>query len=176
MSDHVNGWLTAYFDGELGERKSHKVEAHLGECRSCRMELERLIAMRALLQEHPEATTLIPAELFVAQVGLQLPRRSGRPITRSGLETIWRLVPVLLLSTWVFVQTLFIMTTLTGFAFDLGLWSDLPDGLSPFSPPGLSTTVVWNLGLSALIGILLLSWVASWWIRSHNAPQEWITE
>ena len=176
MSDHVNGWLTTYFDGELGERKSHKVEVHLRECRSCRMELERLIAMRALLQEYPEATTLMPAELFVAQVGLQLPRRSGRRTPRSGLETIWRLVPVLLLSTWVFVQTLFIMTTLTGFALDLGLWSDLLDGLSHFSPPGLSTTVVWNLGLSALIGILLLSWVASWWIRSHNAQQEWVTE
>ena len=176
MSDHVNGWLTAYFDGELGERKSHKVEAHLGECRSCRVELERLIAMRALLQEHPEATNLIPAELFVSQVGLKLSRRSARPIMSSGLETIWRLVPVLLLSTWVFVQTIFIVTTLTGFAFDLGLWSDLLDGLSPFSPPGLSTTVVWNLGLSALIGILLLSWAASWWIRSHNSPEEWVTE
>jgi len=44
MKEHVETWLAAYHDGELGERRRRLVEAHLAECGSCRAELDALRA------------------------------------------------------------------------------------------------------------------------------------
>ena len=70
MNEHVNGWLAAYFDGELGERRSQIVRAHLEECPSCREELAALSSLRLLLGEKPEARHLLPAKQFAGQVAL----------------------------------------------------------------------------------------------------------
>lgn len=172
MNEHVERWLAAYHDGELGGHRLQKVEAHLEDCEPCRAELEKLRILRALLQESTGHGDLIPLDQFVAQVGLQLPRRPVQPPWRRWLERLWQLVPVTLLLIWVFFQAVFTQTALMGIALDLGLWDDLRGILPPGPPPGAWGPFVWNLGLSALIGLAFLAWLASWWIRGDKARQE----
>ena len=176
MNEHVNGWLTAYFDGELGERHSQKVQTHLKECAGCREELASLTSMRHLLSDHPEASDLMPAKQFVSQVALQLMRRPTRPLARRAITVVWGSIPVVLLTIWVFIQTWSILTSMGGIAVDLGLWSNLPSGLSLTSSSSPANALLWNLGLSMLIGLAFLSWLASWWIRQQGSTARQATE
>lgn len=109
MNGHVMRWLAAYHDGELRGRRLQQVEEHLPECAACRAELKELQCLSALLHESPAAEGLLPADRFVAQVGLRLPRRPTKPAWQRTLETGWRLTPVGLAGTWAFVQAVFIV-------------------------------------------------------------------
>jgi anti-sigma factor RsiW len=51
---HVLSLLEDYHDGEIGRRKALAVEAHLQECRECRVELERLRAEDGLYRRYAE--------------------------------------------------------------------------------------------------------------------------
>jgi len=174
LNDHVNRWLAAYHDGELDERRSRKVEAHLEVCEPCRVELEKLEALRALILESPEAEDLIPAEIFVAQVGLRLPRRPARPAWRQNLMILWGLVPVALLLVWIIFQAVYTQSAWMQLVLELGIWRDLES----FVPPGSSTGIplTWNLGVSAIIGLAILSWLASWWVRQGKNGSDRATE
>ena len=110
MNEHVTPWIAAYHDGELGGRRLRQVEEHLVECEACRAELDELQCLSALLHESPAVEGLLPADRFVAQVGLRLPRRPTKPIWQRTLETGWRLAPAGLIGTWAFVQAVFIVT------------------------------------------------------------------
>ena len=92
MNEHVTPWLGAYHDGELKGHRLRQVEAHLSLCTACSAELEQLQMLRGLLQEHPVAEGLLPAERFVAQVGLRMVRRPEKPAWQRVLETGWRLM------------------------------------------------------------------------------------
>ncbi len=176
MSEHVNGWLAAYFDGELGDRRSQKVRAHLEECASCREELAKLNSLRQLLREHPEAGDLMPAKQFASQVALQLPRRPSQPLWRRTVTLVWGSIPAVLLAVWVFTQALFALTTLSGIALNLGLWGGLASELAPTFQFPPATALLWNLGISTLIGTMILSWLASWWIRKQGSNTHATTE
>ena len=195
--DHVLDWLQPYHDGELPERHVRRVEAHLAHCESCRTELAALQAISSLLHESPAAGDLLWPDRFVAQVELQLPRRPVQTTLRRTLETGWRLIPVGLLGAWAFVQTVFIVVSgilmAQNFPATAGLFSSiLPPvsgsswltGLQCFAGKGLGdwleivrcaaqsiAPLEWPIMLSAIlfagIGLLYLSWLASWWIR-HN--------
>ena len=197
MMDHVLDWLQAYHDGELQERQVHRVEEHLAQCESCRAELEALQAISSLLQESPAASDLLRPDRFVAQVELQLPRRPVQTPLQRTLEAGWRLIPVGLLGALAFVQTVFIVASgvlmAQNFPATAGLFSSiLPSvscsswltGLQCFAGKGLGdwleivecairfiAPLEWPIMLSAVmfatIGLLYLSWLASWWIR-HN--------
>jgi predicted anti-sigma-YlaC factor YlaD len=168
MNEHINGWLAAYFDGQLGERRTRKVEAHLKECEECRRELERLTSLRDLLQETPEASDLTAPERFVAQVGLRLQPRPSRPPLRRALFALWISVPLLILGIWAFSQTLFTLTGLTEWAFDAGLWSDFARLFPPAPQTNLLGVIPWHIGISLALGLVSLSWLASWWISQQG--------
>jgi hypothetical protein len=117
------------------------------------------------------------------------------------LEIGWRLTPVGLLGAWAFVQAaLWVSIVLLG-ALQLGIGSDLVAGLLPASqgswwtetlslssanlssleqigrqlvnnggPLGWGVTL--NLVAMVVIGLLYLSWLASWWARSQHKNGE----
>jgi hypothetical protein len=198
MSQHVTAWLEAHHDGELTERRWRQVEAHLAHCAMCRTELERLQALSVLLRESPVAENLTPAERFVAQVGLQLPRRPERPAWQRTLEAGWRLAPLGLLGAWAFVQAVFVVARGVLVVLRTGLGGDVAAWLLPASPQGTWLTEIFrlsgaglndvlrvmprllssggplgwgvtlNLALLFVIGLLYWSWLASWWARRQR--------
>lgn len=176
MSEHINGWLAAYHDGELSEHRARRAEAHLESCESCRKALAQMIALRELLQEAPKAQELVSPQQFVARIGLLLPDRPNRPTWQRWLSALWRSIPIMLLLAWVFLQALMISTSLGGLVLDLGIWNSLSNGQPITSQPTAVSTWSWNLGLSGLIGFGLLSWLASWWIRQQSRNHLQVTE
>ncbi len=174
MSEHVNGWLAAYFDGELGDHRSQKVRAHLEECASCQEELATLTRLRQLLGENPEASGMLPAKQFASRVALHLSRRPSQPLWRRTATLLWGSIPAVLLTAWVFTQALFLVMTLSGIALNLGLWGPSELAITyQFSPVD---ALMVNLGISALIGLMILSWLASWWIRQQSNIAHQATE
>ena len=197
MMDHVLDWLQAYHDGELQERQSRRVEEHLAHCESCRAELDALQTISSLLQESPAASDLLRSDRFVAQVELRLPRRPVQTTMQRTLEAGWRLIPVGLLGAWAFLQTVFIVASgvlmTQNFPATAGLFSSIVPpvsrsswltGLQCFAGKDLNdwleilgcaaryiAPLQWPIMLSIIlfagIGLLYLSWLASWWIR-HN--------
>ena len=200
MTEHVSAWLGAYHDGELGGRRSRQVETHVADCASCRAKLESLRALTALLQESPAPVDLMSHERFVAQVGLRLPRRPVQPAWRRALEVSWALVPVGLLGAWAFIQAVIIVSGIVLTGLDLGLAGDVAAALVPASQPslwlfdvislvdanlsggpqfvldllGTGAGITWmrilSLAVSAVFGLLLWSWLASWWARRQHGP------
>jgi len=173
MNEHVNGWLAAYFDDELGERRSQKVQAHLKECEGCREELAALSNLRHLLGENPEAGDLLPANQFASQVALRLTRRPSRPLGLRAITVVWGSIPAVLLAIWVFAQALFTLMTVSGIAANLGLWGSELVLTNRFTTLNL---LLLNMGVSALIGLMLMSWLASWWIRLQDSMARQATE
>ena len=200
MMEHVSAWLEAYHDGELSKRRSRQVEAYVADCASCRAELEALRALTGLLQESPAPLGLMSPERFVAQVGLRLPRRPVQPAWRRALEAGWRLAPAGLLGTWAFVQALIIVSGIVLTGIDVGLAGDVAAALLPAQQPnwglieiirlagvdlsdasrfmldilgtgtGLSLTTFASVINSVVFGLLLWSWLASWWARHQHRP------
>jgi anti-sigma factor RsiW len=193
MNEHVTHWLGAYHDGELKGHRLHQVEAHLPQCATCTAELEQLEMLRELLQESPVAEGLLPAERFVAQVGLRIPRRPEKPAWQRVLEAGWRLTPAGLVGAWAFVQAVFIVAGITLIVLQVGVGIDvlgledvsretwLTQGLG-FLGAELSDTsrVVLNLINSLSLGIVLYaaalvaiglmywSWLATLWARHQH--------
>jgi predicted anti-sigma-YlaC factor YlaD len=176
MSEHINGWLAAYFDSQLGERRTQKVEVHLKDCKECRQELERLSGLRGLLQENPEASDLMSADRFVAQVGLRLQPRPTRTRTQRALSAMWISIPIVMLGIWAFSLTLTTLTGLAEFAIDAGLWNSLGDIFSPTSQTGFLSSINWRIGVSLVTGLISLSWLASWWISQQDNRTQKRTE
>jgi len=198
MNNHATPWLGAYLDGELHGLRLRWVESHLKECTACQEELRALRRLRTLLQESPAIEPVTQPERFVAQVGLRLPRRQEQPPTRKALELGWRLVPVGLLFTLVFAQTVFMIAGVLRLALWLGVGGDLVPylfsasaggpslpSLATLSQASLSEAVatLWALvqsggawaSLPALylcllvvVGLLYWSWLASWWTRRRH--------
>jgi predicted anti-sigma-YlaC factor YlaD len=176
MSEHINGWLVAYHDGELGERRSKKVEAHLEGCEVCREELEKLGTLRMVLQENPEASDILSQDRFVAQVGLRLQHRPSRTAFQRTLMTMWTLIPVGILGVWAFAQALFTAVRLMGLALDFGMWSELAVLFSSTSQTTLLGSYFWCFRFSIVIGFISLSWLASWWISQQGDKPKSVTE
>ncbi|NIN63254.1 MAG: hypothetical protein GTO63_00765 [Anaerolineae bacterium] len=195
MTRHVTDWLGAYLDGELGGLRVPRVEAHVAECARCQAELDGLRALTVLLQESPPAEAIMPAERFVANVGLRLRDRPGQSAPQRAMEMGWRLVPVGLLGALAFVQSTFIVTWVVRVALWMGWGGSFAARWLPVSRgewlvsellslPGASLAEAagvilrflgnggplgWSstlyLVLLVLIGLLYWSWLASWWVR-----------
>jgi hypothetical protein len=203
-NEHVTTWLGAYHDGELRGLRLQKVETHLAHCETCRAELAELRALTTLLQTSPAPKSLTQPDRFVAQVGLRLPRRPVQPTWKRALEVGWRLTPVGLLGAWVFVQAALLVSGVILRALQFGLGSDVIASWLPVSQQGswLATALNlssanlnglgrmvsqllsnggplgWGLMLNLLsvvvIGLLYLSWLASWWARRQHSREETI--
>jgi anti-sigma factor RsiW len=199
MTEHVTPWLEAYYDGEIKGRRARQIENHLETCAACQVEFESLNSLSALLQEFPEARNLTPVGTFTAQVGLRLPRKTQECKSKSFLRAGWQWAPVGLLATWLFIQTVFLVsgviswmlrvipganqfadilpsgtqtetllgngTTLADAGFgEIGqFWLNLLQGGGP-----LGWAVTLNFVLTLLLGLMYLSWLASWWVQKSN--------
>jgi predicted anti-sigma-YlaC factor YlaD len=198
MKEHATHWLGTYLDGELRGLRLRWVEAHLKECAECRSELDTLAQLRSLLQESPAVQASTPPERFVAQVALRLPRRQEQPPAQRALELSWRMVPVGLLLTLAFVQTIFTIAGVLQVVLSMGLGGDVAALLLPSSTGGLSFPDLAGLSQASLasaggaivelieaggalawlpvvyvcmlvvIGLLYWSWLAMWWARRRH--------
>ena len=190
MADHITEWLGAYLDGELRGTRLRQVESHLAACEQCQIELDGMQGLSALLHETAPTGDFLPAERFVSNLTLNLPRQTEQSQTRKSLEIGWWLIPVGLLGTWVFVQATFQLSSLVMAASDFGLfganftwfdggiqqtrWFALLMNIFDGQPGFLFTLNNTDLFLQNLTGqfiwqaalaVLYLGWLASWWIR-----------
>ncbi|MCJ7622313.1 MAG: zf-HC2 domain-containing protein [Anaerolineaceae bacterium] len=201
MSEHVNRWLEAYHDDELSGIRLQQVKDHLQVCKSCQVELGKLEALSDLLQRSPLPDRLTSPELFVAQVRLQLPRREQtrwQKILRVG----WQISPLGILGVWGFIQSILIVSMVLMFALQLGVGGDLISGFVPpqsgaswlnemISITSISDVsqfilnifdtgnpflwiLISNIILPIIFGLLLCSWLASWWTltQKHQSNQQ----
>ncbi len=176
MTEHMNAWLNAYHDGELEGRRLRQVEEHLADCADCRVELEALRSLRALLQESPAAATAASPERFIAQVGLRLPDRPSLPGWQRALRTGWQLAPVGLFTVWAFIQAVFLLSGALTLMARFNLGGDLLVTIFPVGQGGLVQGLFWSIALTAVIGLLSLSWLASWWVSRQRTNSSLATE
>jgi hypothetical protein len=155
--------------------------------------LKALQCLSALLHESPAAEGLLPADRFVAQIGLRLPRRPTKPVWQRTLETGWRLTPVGLVGTWAFIQAVFLVAGITLIVLQisgidiLGLqqaghgetWLTAALGYVGVGLDNTTMTILKVLDmlragivfyLTATVAIILLywSWLASLWARRRH--------
>jgi anti-sigma factor RsiW len=120
MHEDMRTLLNAYLDGELHGRRLLEMQAHLASCEDCQIELKELRLVSNLLQASSAPETL-PAERFVSQLTLSLPRQPQRDRSlRFSTLTVW-LAPAVLLGAWFFVKTVFALTNIFTVANITGL-------------------------------------------------------
>jgi anti-sigma factor RsiW len=201
MSEHLTEWLGAFVDGELHGAHLRRVQTHLEHCESCREEVRALRELAAVLDETRGPALRVP-ERFVSQVNLRLARRPRGPATSRALEVGWWMIPVGLLTLWVFISTAVAVRGVFSSAAELGLLPGAPAWLAP--DPGaadlwsgtlaqfgllggqslqwaretesFTRTILPRLIWQVSIALLYLSWIAIWWARQarqgHGRPLE----
>ncbi|MBN1666758.1 MAG: zf-HC2 domain-containing protein [Anaerolineales bacterium] len=196
MSKAIHTWLQAYYDDELPARRRAQFQAHLAECLQCQRDLRQLEIVSQQLRQDPPMS--LPAtEVFVSQINLRLPRRPEQPRGWRALERGWQLAPLGLLGSWATLQAVLLVSSLLlwslpwlpggdllaagsgGFGLPAD-WLILPlPGSQPLqftqsllsTLPGfgsLSWLLLLDLAASMITGLLYLSWLASWWIRTEQ--------
>jgi predicted anti-sigma-YlaC factor YlaD len=196
MSSHVIEWLNAYIDGELKGMRLRQVEEHLAECEACQSELDSLQGLSSLLQEVPEAE-FTPNEKFVSQVNLRLPQRQVRSMRSKAVEVGWWLIPIGLLTAWIFFSTAVLVSDMVSAANNFGLL----DNASALLGSDSTNNAVWTSTLGQFgvlqgdsllwaertesytrnvlpqfiwqvsIALLYLAWIAIWWARHTRQGQ-----
>lgn len=154
MTKHITHWLQAHYDGELDARVTRRVEAHLETCRQCRAELADLETLSALLQTAPAVTATTTQEQFAARVALHLPRQDHGTLTERAFEWGWRLAPVLLVTMWLFVQTVSILTTGILALANLGLGDGQWVAVVPSGGVNVAIGPRWATSLLNLLGVV----------------------
>jgi anti-sigma factor RsiW len=186
MNEHAEHWIDAYLDGELTPAGRQQAETHLAGCQECRRLLAQRRSLANLLQEAPGAKRLKSGPQFIAEINLRLPRQQNppRPSLRA-LHVGWYLVPVTLLTALAFIEAVFVLST--SLLVFPGIKETLANGIAilpalPVRLPGLLGDWLgwmgffnlfdWNLLTSlaalAIIGLLYLGWLASWWARNRK--------
>jgi len=187
---HITQWLNAYLDGELSSNLVRLVETHLVECQACREEFKSLRQLSGILQEAPLPEPVSPGR-FASQIALRLPPRPVAPIRNKALEVGWWLVPVGLMTLWIFVQVTFALSDWISTGIELGFVRNTTGWVSFSSPQGAQfTSALGEFGLlggsnlewatwsesftrtifsqvtwQVSIAILYLSWIVIWWAR-----------
>ena len=192
MSNHVIEWLNAYYDGELKGRRLQQVEEHLVECETCQAELETLQGISSLLHEVP-AGEFTANETFVSQVNLLLPQRPVASTRRKVLEVGWWMIPVGLLTVWIFLSTTILVSDVVSAANNFGLLDNVNLLTSDTSSNAYWTSTLGQLGVlqgnslqwaertesvsrniipqivwQISIALLYLTWIAIWWARQRR--------
>jgi predicted anti-sigma-YlaC factor YlaD len=190
MSEHISEWLGAYLDGELSGNLLHRVETHLVECQACGEEYRALQQLSGILQEAPLPELVSPAR-FAAQVALRLPPRSVGSKRNKALEVGWWLVPVGLMTLWIFIQITYTLSDWLSTASIFGLVSDAALSISPEAARFTSTLgefgllsggslewAAWSESITRTlfsqftwqlsIAMLYLSWIVIWWARQRR--------
>jgi len=196
MSNHVIEWLNAYVDGELKGMRLHQMEEHLAQCEACQAELDSLQGLSSLLQDVP-TPEFTPNDRFVSQVNLRLPQRQVRSMRRKAMEVGWWMIPVGLLTAWIFFSTTILVSDLVSAANNFGLL----DNASALLGSDSTNNAVWTSTLGQFgvlqgdslqwaertesytrnvlpqfvwqvsIALLYLAWIAIWWARQTRREQ-----
>lgn len=192
MHENMHTLLNAYLDNELHGTRLREMKLHLASCQACQEELKELREVSDLLQAAP-APEFMPAERFVSNLNLSLPRRAlhHRPPKPGSLA--WWLVPAGLLAAWFFLRTVFALsgvitaadaTGLLGnaaswlnggqqavwFGAALGLFSGQAGGAQPTLSLLNDVSVIGENLLNgflwqAAIVLLYWGWLAAWWLQ-----------
>jgi anti-sigma factor RsiW len=190
MNGHIEAWIDAYLDNELGGSQRQQIETHIIRCQNCKEMLEQRRALSGLLQQVPPAAHLKPEKQFTAEVGLRLARRQLPDRLQSRIVRLgWHLIPVGLLLTLAFIQAVVILRymlalfpsaseTLMALSALPALPIEIPGALSDLlSLLGVFNLLDWNwlTGFAALgiTGFLYLGWLAVWWVRNQHNHVEW---
>ena len=194
MTGHVDAWLMAYYDGELGGRRRREVEAHLAECEACRAQLDELAGLSALLMNAPEPADLTPPDRFVAQVQLQLPRQPVEAGCRPRVvELGWNLAPLGLFAVWAFLQAVAIVSEVVEVALEQGWGGEAlrsvlsasvttPEWVAEISAANrnafqvlagmpLEGLLPLNLWITGLMSVLAGVWLALWLLRQRRMAE-----
>ena len=196
MSNHVIEWLNAYVDGELKGMRLRQLEEHLAECETCQTELDSLQGLSSLLQEVPEAE-FTPNEKFVSQVNLRLPQKQVKSTRSKVVEVGWWMIPIGLLTVWIFFSTAILVSDMVSAADTFGLL----DTKSALLVENTSDNAAWSSTLGQFgvlqgnslqwaertesftrnvlpqfvwqvsIAVLYLTWIAIWWARQKRQGQ-----
>ncbi len=193
MHDDMRTLLNAYLDGELHGTRLRAMETHLAACAACRNELRELRLVSNLLQADP-VPEFTPAERFVSQLTLSMPRRAPQVRPQKPASLAWWLVPAGLLGAWFFVRTVFTLTdvvtaaNMTGLLGHAASWlggggqesiwfstaASLFGGQAVGAQPTLSllnnvsvfgASLVSGFLLQAVIVLLYWAWLFFWWFR-----------
>ena len=195
MHEEMHTLLNSYLDGELHGQRLREMETHLSSCSACQDELRELRLVSEFLQTG-SAPQAIPAERFVSQLILSLPRRPLHNRSPKPGSLAWWLVPAGLLGAWFFVQTVLTLTDivtaakLTGMlgqaASWLGggqetIWFSTVTSLFGRQATGplptlslLNNTSVFAANLlggflwQAAIVLLYWAWLLFWWLRNSS--------
>jgi hypothetical protein len=197
MHEDIRNLLNAYLDGELHGTRLLEVKLHLASCEICREELKGLRLVSDLLHDAP-APEFMPAERFVSNLTLSLPRRALRDRPPKPGSLAWWLVPAGLMAAWFFMKTVFMLTGVVTAADTAGLLRNAPwlngeqqwiwiglvqniFGLQTAAQPGLATlneVSVFGINLfngflwQAVIVLFYWGWLATWWMRRGPRPMK----
>jgi len=196
MHEDIRNLLNAYLDGELHGTRLLEVKLHLASCETCREELKDLRLVSDLLRESP-APEFTPAERFVSNLTLSLPRRTLRDRPPKPGSLAWWLAPAGLMLAWFFLRTVFTLSGVLTAADTAGLlgnvswlsadrqvvWLGLMQNtfglqggeaqstLSALNNVGLFGLSLFNGFLvQAVIVLLYWGWLALWWFRRGPRP------
>lgn len=190
-NNHVAAWLGAYLDGEVSSALREQIEAHLEGCLACQEELASLEQLSSLLHSSPLPAHPTSDAVFARQV-LERISQPVPPLWQRALRLSWSLAPLFVFAVWAFYQAVSLVSGLlltwlpwipgaedAVQAFSptsVGMGSWLLSGLLNLVNPGFleaAPLVSWlepvgiqallNLALLAVLAVLFLSWLASWW-------------
>jgi uncharacterized protein YidB (DUF937 family) len=148
MTEHVTDWLNAFLDGELNGLRLHQVQDHLARCGACRAELEQLQSLSQMLKGAAPAVADQPADRFIAELTLMLPRREGGTASLNERENIgWWLAPAGAVAAWASLQAVLTLSGLIDTARSAGLL----DGAASWVSNGPQHTA-WFLASLGLFG------------------------
>lgn len=191
MHEDIRNLLNAYLDGELHGTRLLEVKLHLASCETCREELKDLRLVSDLLHDAP-APEFTPAERFVSNLTLSLPRRTLRDRPPKPGSLAWWLAPAGLMLAWFFVRTVFTLSGVVTAADTAGLLGNvtwlssgqqviwlglmqntfgLQAGEAQSALSALNDVSVFGLNLfygflwQAVIVLLYWGWLAAWWFR-----------
>lgn len=196
MHEDMRTLLNAYLDGELHGMRLLQLQNHLASCEACRNELKDLRRVSDLLRAAP-APEFAPADRFVANLTLNLPRRTLRDRPPKPGSLAWWLVPAGLMLAWFFVRTVFAVSNVVAAADVTGLagnalgwmgggqetaWfaatSSVFGGQGSSFLSALNTLNIFSADLlsgflwQALIVALYWGWLAVWWFTRRPRPMK----
>jgi hypothetical protein len=192
MHENMRTLLNAYLDNELHGTRLLEMKVHLASCQACQEELKDLRQVSDLLQAAP-APEFMPADRFVSNLNLSLPRQALRDRPPKPGSLAWWAVPAGLLALWFFVRTVFALSSMITAADATGLlgnaanwlnggqhaiWFEAAMGLFGGQAGGAQPTlsVLNNVSVisenllngflwQAVIVLLYWGWLAAWWLQ-----------
>ena len=197
MCEDMRALLNAYLDGELSGWRLLQVQNHLASCASCREELRQLRTVSDLLHAAPEPE-FVPAERFVANLTLNLPRRPLKAQLKRGPTLVWWLAPIALIGLWYFIQTAITLSGAVSLVAQSGLLAKGTAWLSTGSQHTLLFTAITDVFHSqagsgaastlsavdqasligdsfltqlfwqAVVALLYWIWMVAWWLRTRG--------